>query len=275
MFKPRLAVSAMSYERAIRRGKLALEGVPAAVRDLGLGAIEVDDMLLRARSPLKQRASDLLMRRYFGRGVFFREYTSDRLLDLHMAFQESGVRGVAWAAHTDFTLTGRAARWQMHYLEGAVAAADDFGGRLVCVRAGGPERPTDEQLARGIEGLKQAAQLAHSFHTRLALETGQGMARDAGCALKLVRGAGHPSLGLCLNFDGTDAGALAPYAIHARAIARAFDAQGFETTVDYPACMAALQAANYEGWIALDYAGKSYPALGIMQTAELIGALAS
>jgi sugar phosphate isomerase/epimerase len=274
MFSPRIAVSTLSYGRALRRGQLALEQLPAAVRELGLVAIEVNDVFLRARSIIKQTAFNLLMRRYFGRGAFFREYTSDRLLGLHLAFQDAGARVVAWAASTDFTLADRAARWQMNYLEGAIAAANDFGARLVCVRAGGPEKPTEQELSCGIESMKQAAQLAYRFHTRLALESGQGMASDPACAVRLVQAVDSPSLGLCLNFDGAAVGVLAPHAIHARARARAFDPRGGETTVNYPACVAALQAADYEGWIAVDFEGDDYPSRGITQTVELIAALA-
>src|SRR5512141_2133301 len=135
-FKAQLAISTRSFHRMLSHRRMALEGVPATVRDIGLSTVEIDDIYLQARSPLVRIAGALFMRRYFGKGVFFREYTSPRLLALHEAVQAAGTRLAAWDAHTDFTLVDRPARWQMHYLEGAIATADDFGARLVCVQAG-------------------------------------------------------------------------------------------------------------------------------------------
>ena len=254
---------------------MALEGVPAAVREIGFGTIEIDDMYLQARSPLLRVAGALFMRRYFGKGVFFREYTSPRLLALHEAFQAAGTRLAAWEAHTDFTLMDRQARWQMHYLEGAIATADDFGARLVCVQAGGSSQPSQEEMARCIEGLKEASELAAHFHTRLALVNGPGITASAERTLQLLREVNSPALGICLRFDGPGCVELAPHAIHARAVARAFDELGLEPDVDYPACMEALRESGYQGWISIDYAGRDDPLCGIMQTAELIASLVS
>ncbi len=249
---------------------MALEDVPAAVHEIGFGALEVDDAFLTA-GPLRQRAFDLFMRRYFGRGAFYRTYTSARLMALHMAFEESGIRVAAWRAHTDFTLTGRAARWQMNYLEGAIAAADDFGARIVCLQSGGTPTSSEAEFARCIEGLQQAAALASQFHTRLALESSSGLAHAPGAMERILREVGIPSLAACVEFDATSP-AIARHAIHAHARAHTFDAQGRETHADYTACIAALQQAGYQGWMSIQYEGQDDPALGIMQTAELIGA---
>jgi sugar phosphate isomerase/epimerase len=80
-----------------------------------------------------------------------------------------------------------------------------------------------------------------------------------------------PSLAACVEFDATSP-EVAPHAIHAHARAYTFDAQGRETHTDYTACIAALQQAGYQGWMSIQYEGQDDPALGIMQTAELIGA---
>jgi sugar phosphate isomerase/epimerase len=275
MLTPRLAVSALSYHQALANGRMALEDVPGAARELGFSAIEINDTFLRATSRIRQRAYDLVMQRYFGPGAFYRAYTSTRLLKLHAAFEEGRARLAAWTVHTDFTLTGRAARWQMNYLEGAIAAADDFGARLVCIQTGGSSQPTAEELERCIDGLQQSTALASQFHTRLALENGAGIATTAEQTLALIRKVDSPNLGVCLRFADEDSATLAPYAIHVHATSQAFDAQGRETRIDYPACMAALRAAQYQGWITIDFEGEGEPTQGIMQTAELIGALAA
>jgi sugar phosphate isomerase/epimerase len=249
---------------------MALEDVPAAVREIGFDAVEIDDAYLTA-APLQQRTFDLLMRRYFGRGSFYRTYTSSRLMGLHTAFEESGVRVAAWRSHTDFTLTGRAAHWQMNYLEGAIAAADDFGARIVCIQSGGVPGAGEEEVGRCIEGLQQAASLAGQFHTRLALESSSGLAHAPGVMERILREVDIPSLAVCVEFDATSP-SIARHAIHAHARANSFDAQGREPHVDYTACLTALQHAGYQGWMAIQYEGQDDPAIGIMQTAELIGA---
>ncbi len=272
-FKAQLAISARCFHRLLSRRRMALEHVPAAVRELGFGEIEIDDIYLQARSPLVQLGGALFMRRYVGKGVFFREYTSPRLLALHAAFEAAGTRLVAWQANTDFTLVGRPARWQMHYLEGAIATANDFGTRLVCIRAGGSDQPSQEEIALCTAGLKQAAELAGRFHTRLALVNGSGITASPERTLQLLREVNSPALGICLCFDSAGYIELAPHAVHARATARSFDAQGLESDSNYPDCIDALRAAGYQGWISIDYGGRDDPVRGIMQTAELIAAL--
>ncbi len=243
---------------------MALEDVPAAAQELGYRAVEIDD------AHLLQRAAAWRLRH-----PRFRDYTTARLLRLHAAFERAGTRLVAWTAHTDFTLTERAARWQLHYLEGAIATANDFGARLVCIRAGGSEDPTQDEMLRCLSGLRAAAQLAERFRTRLALENGLGITQSVERTAQLLREINSPYLGACLRFDAEDSVALAPFAIHAHALSHAFDSQGRETTADYPACMAALRDANFNGWISIQYEGDAEPAFGIVQTAELISALAS
>lgn len=74
------------------------------------------------------------MQHYFGPQANFRACTSPRLLRLHAAFEDKGLGLSTWRAHTGFTLTGRAARGQLNDLEGAIAAANDFGTRIVCIQ---------------------------------------------------------------------------------------------------------------------------------------------
>jgi sugar phosphate isomerase/epimerase len=270
-----LAVSSRSFHNALTRRRMVLEDVPAVAQELGYKAIEIDDIYLQARSRLVQFAGALFMRRYFGRGVTFREYTSARLLKLHAAIEEAGMRLVAWTAHTDFTLTDKAAQWQMHYLEGAIATATDFGVRIVCIQAGGSDQPTQDEMVHCIEGLRAAARLADRFRTRLALESGSGITRSAERMAKLLREIDSPYLGACLRIGTEECVALAPLAIHVHATAKAFDAQGRVAETDYAAHMAALQAANYTGWISVRYEGAGEPTQGIMQIAELVSALAT
>jgi sugar phosphate isomerase/epimerase len=123
--------------------------------------------------------------------------------------------------------------------------------------------------------LQEATALASQFHTRLALENGAGIASTAEQTIALIRMVDSPNLGACWRFAGGDSAALAPYAIHVHAASHTFDAQGRETRIDYPGCMAALIAAQYRGWITIDFEGDGEPGQGIMQTAELIGALAA
>ena len=270
-----LAISSRSFQNALARRRMALEDVPAAAQERGYRAIEIDDMHLHAQSIVLQSAGALFMRRYFGKGIRFRDYTSARLLKLHASIQDAGVKLAAWTAHTDFTLIGKAAQWQMHYLEGAIATADDFGARIVCIQAGGSDQPTQDEMMHCIEGLRAAAVLAGRFRTRLALESGSGITRSAKRAAQLLREIDSPYLGACLRIGSEDAVGLAPLAIYVHATAKTFDAQGRAVEVDYPAHLAALQAANYAGGISVRYEGAGNPTLGIMQIAELISALST
>jgi sugar phosphate isomerase/epimerase len=284
-----LAVSTLSFAPALDRGPMTLEEVPDAIYPLGLRAIELDDRHLRPSSALKRRALDWLMARYFGDGAFFREYTSKRLLALHQAFAFAGVRLAVWTAHTDFTLAGKAARWQLNYLEGAIAAANDFGARIVCIQSGGPPDPSAEMLSRCAEGLQQAAQLARRFNTRLALQHGSGLACTAERTLRLVRGVNSVFLRVCLDLGPSDMpaerapglprppvkelAALAPYTIHAHI--RSTGTPDDETNDSIRESLAALQAAHYDGWISAVHEGSDDADQGILLLVESIRALSA
>ena len=254
---------------------MALDAVPAQAHELGYTAIEIDDTHLHAQSILFQAAGTLLMRRYFGKGAAFRQYTSSRLLRLHEAIQNAGTTLIAWTAHTDFTLTGKVAQWQMHYLEGAIAAADDFGTRIVCIQAGGSDQPTQDEMLHCISGLREAADLAGQYHTQLALETGSGITRSAVRTEQLLNEINSPYLGVCLRIGAEDCAALAPLAVHVHATAKEFDAQGRAKGVDYAVHIGALRNAKYGGWVSVRYEGMTMPIHGIMRIAELVSALAT
>jgi sugar phosphate isomerase/epimerase len=252
---------------------MALEDVPAVAQELGYKAIEIDDLHLQAASPLLQRVMALVMQRRFGKSASFRDYTFERLLRLHAAIEAAGTRVIAWTAHTDFTLADQAVKWQMHYLEGVIAAANDFGTRTVCIQAGGLDQPTQDEMVRCIAGLRAAADLAGSFHTRLALESGSGITLSVERTEQLLKEIDSPYLGVCLRIGAQDASALAPLAIHVHAAASNFDPLGRADDVNYQAYLDALTTAGYSGWISVRYEGNGEPTQGIMQVAELVSAL--
>ncbi|MCL5999861.1 MAG: sugar phosphate isomerase/epimerase [Chloroflexi bacterium] len=269
----RVAVSARSFHHALRHGQMRLEEVPAVLGDMGFNAVEIDDTYLRASSHFKQRLFNLMMRRYFGAGAFYREYTSARLFKLHQAFQDAGARLAAWTTHVNFSLTGRVTRWQMSYLEGAIATANDFGVRLICLRdsessAGKSGNPRDAVVESFVEGLSQAAQLASRFRTRLALDCAGGIAGSAERMLQLVQAVNSPHLGVCLDLASDDVAALTPYAFHAYIHATALQAQDAQTGSYYGARLAALRAAGYSGWVVIEFTGENDPRRGIAQVAE-------
>ena len=270
----RVAVSARSFHHALRHGQMRLEEVPAVLGDMGFNAVEIDDTYLRASSHFKQRLFNVMMRRYFGAGAFYREYTSARLFKLHQAFQDAGARLAAWTTHVDFSLTGRVTRWQMSYLEGAIATANDFGVRLICLRDSDSSTGTSASPRDAVvEGLNQAVQLASRFHTRLALDCAGGIAGSAQRILQLVQAVNSPHLGVCLDLAGDDVAALTPYAFHAYIHTTALQAQDAQTgsrqtSSQYGSRLAALRAAGYSGWVVIEFTGENDPRRGIAQVAE-------
>jgi sugar phosphate isomerase/epimerase len=84
-------------------------------------------------------------------------------------------------------------------------------------------------------------------------------------------------LGASLNFSHLPAHAwrvglnrLVPYTIYVHAPSREFDAEGNETTLPYPACIAALKRVGYQGFISIEYEGTDDPLDGIIATRSLI-----
>ena len=266
-----IAVSSGSFHDDLYAGKLHLSEVPFRVYDLGYRAVELQDLFLWPRPP------GWLARR-FGRTAAPRvpgQYDRTALLRTQLNRHRSGTQLVCWSIDSDLASEDVIA--QKAYLAAALGAAHFLHAPLVRLTLGGA--PDDRAgLARAVELLRNVLPVAMAFDLKLAIEP-RGGARQCATLLELVERFHSPYVGVCLDFGNlaedrqsfpTTLGSLAPYTIHVHAQSRAFAANGEEATIDYRACLSALQAAHYAGAISIEYAGDEAAAIGLRRTRELI-----
>ncbi len=267
-----IAVSSWSFHDDLYKGRLRLYDVPYRVHDLGFGAVELQDMFLYPRPPNP-------IARLFGKKTPpFNPQRYDRrtLLKVRVNRLRSGTRQVCWTIDSDLTVNpGPDRQQQKAYLAGAIEAADYLNVPLIRLTLGG--EPNDRAAYdRALELMGGVLPVAIARNIKLAIENHGGLSGDPAVLAEFVQHFHSPFLGVCLdfgNFEGDRASGmqtLAPLAIHVHAKARAFDAQGEETHIDYGMCLEALKAVNYSGAISIEYEGDGDPVMGIGRTRELI-----
>ena len=271
-----IAVSSWSFHDELYKGTLRLHDVPYRVHDLGFGAVELQDMFLYPRQPNP-------VARLFGKKAPpFDQYRYDRrtLQKVRLNRLRSGTRQVCWAIDTDLTAdAGPDRQKQKAYLAGAIEAADYLNAPLIRLTLGGSGVNAENDRAaydRAVELMSSVLPVAIARNVKFAVENHGGLSSDPAVLAEFVQHFHSPFLGVCLdfgNFEGDRAigmQTLAPHAIHVHAKARAFDAQGEETQIDYRMCLDALNAANYAGAISIEYEGDGDSAIGITRTRALI-----
>lgn len=118
-----------------------------------------------------------------------------------------------------------------------------------------------------IDALKQCAEHAARFGILLGLENHDAMTGDAASVLSLVEAVGSPWLGI--NLDSGNFHTADPYDDFARCVSQAVNVQvkvelkrkGSEVheATDLPRLITLLRAANYQGYVTLEYEAKEDP----------------
>ena len=129
----------------------------------------------------------------------------------------------------------------------------------------------DEARRNCIAALEECCAYAGTFGIFLGLENHGGMVAEPDQILDIVRAVNSPWFGVNLdtgNFHTADPyvdlARLAPYAVNVqiKADIRRAGAKEDEPT-DYPRIAALLRAANYQGWVALEYEAAEDPRTGV------------
>ena len=268
-----IAVSSWSFHTELYSGKLRLSDVPYRVHDLGLRAVELQDLFLWPRPP--NRLARLVGRRT----AEFNRYEYDRkaLNAVRLNRLRGGTRLVCWAIDSDLTVDEQATRQQQKaYLAAAIETARFLGAPLIRLTLGG-SRDARAGLDRAIDLLGGVLPVAIALQVKLAIENHGGLSSDPQALVEVVEHFHSPSLGVCLDFgnfeEGDQARGLslpAPHTLHVHAKSRSFKPDGEEATIDYGACCAALRAAGYDGVISIEYEGDDAAAPNIQRTRDLI-----
>jgi len=145
------------------------------------------------------------------------------------------------------------------------------------------EGSKEEQAERCADGLAKLVATARPYGLNVIVENHGGLSSDGAWLAGVITRVNDPSLGTLPDFgnwrDGNgvlqdpvrNVRLVMPFAKGVSAKSYGFDAEGNETTLDYPRIMAEVRAAKYTGAIGIEFEGKkSSEADGIMATRRLL-----
>lgn len=271
----KIAVSSWSFRAPLTAGELKLSQVPAACAVLGFELVELNDLFLRTTSRTDRLLSAL------GRGEqagHLPDLSPFSLGLLEKGLHAADARLVCLTAENDFVpAKPEMLAEQVRYVKAVIGAARYLNCNMVRLWLTRSPARTMDVAAPTVEVFREITETASKAGVRLALEHRFRHLEELEAIVYVIEQVRSYFLGACLNIGRLPADTwrvgltrLAPYTIHVHARSREFDAEGNETNIPYPACVAALKHIGYQGVISIEYEGEGDPIDGIMATKALV-----
>jgi len=248
-----------SLRQMLRDGTLSLEGTPAALKELGIRGIALNDM-------------------------FFESWDQAYLDKIKEAVAEADgiITGVILGGN--LATPDEAKRdEQIETAKERMRAAAYLGAPLVRINAGRVAEGEDDDtvgVQRVIGAFNQLLPLARELNLKITIENHGGVSRSADNIVQIIKGTDPEWVGACLDFLNwpkeprnlryRECQKLARYSYHVHAKAKSFDAKGEETEIKYRRVLRMLKRAKYAGALSIEFEGKSDPIEGIKKTRDLI-----
>ncbi len=235
----RIACSSQSYDDVVGAGRLTLvEWLRFCAEELGISAVELEDKHI---GPPHQERVDAL------RGTASRH----GLTIVNVAFMNNfGMAEDSRRRHEE----ARTREW--------MGVGQRLGSRLLRTFAGWPEGDRAARWPAMIAALRSVCREAERRGVRLVMENHNhgGFVQTAADVAAIFEAVGSPALGLLLDtgnyLDGL--ASIAPTAARAWHVHAKFtrvDGAGRDPGIDHDAVVALLRAADYDGWISVEYEG--------------------
>jgi len=141
----------------------------------------------------------------------------------------------------------------------------------------------DEQLGRAADGLRRLTEFAAEREINVIVENHGGLSSNGAWLAAVIRRVDHPRCGTLPDFGNFNLGnnmrydryqgvtELMPFAKAVSAKSYGFDEQGNETQIDYVRMMRIVVAANYHGYVGIEFEGGGVSeADGIRATKRLL-----
>jgi L-ribulose-5-phosphate 3-epimerase len=254
----RLSLAEWSLHRSIRGGKLDnLQFAETSKKEFGIHAIEYVNQ-------------------------FFADKADDRkyLDDLQKRADDQGVKQLLIMIDNEGRLGDPDAAKRQQAVENHykwVQAAKHLGCHSIRVNAASAGT-FDEQLKLAADGLRRLSEFAAQHSLNVIVENHGGLSSNGQWLSAVIRQVGLPNCGTLPdfgNFQDYDrykgVEELMPFAKAVSAKSHDFDEQGNETHTDYLRMMKIVLAADYHGYVGIEYeGGKLDEYAGIRATKELL-----
>jgi L-ribulose-5-phosphate 3-epimerase len=163
-----------------------------------------------------------------------------------------------------------------------VNAAQFLGCHSIRVNAGGSGTP-EEHAAQAVLGLRQLGEYGKTKGINVIVENHGGLSSDGSWLSNVIKTVNMPNVGTLPDFGNFRISAdkeydrykgmeeLMPFAKGVSAKSYDFDADGNETTIDFPRMIQIVKKSGYRGYIDIEYEGSNYSEEeGIMLTKKLL-----
>jgi len=212
---------------------------------------------------------------------FPKDVTDDYLRDVRRRAFVRGVSISGTAVGNNFARAkGPVLDTEVADLKRWIARAAVLGAPHIRVFAGSPEKglALDEARRNCIAALEECCAYAGSLGIFLGIENHGGLVAEPDQLLDIVRAVNSPWFGVNLdtgNFHTADPyidlARLAPYAVNVQIKSEIRRAGAKESeAADYARLASLLRAANYQGWVALEYEAAEDPWTGVPKALEAL-----
>ncbi|HOC17891.1 MAG TPA: sugar phosphate isomerase/epimerase family protein [Vicinamibacterales bacterium] len=146
-----------------------------------------------------------------------------------------------------------------------VTAAKTLGCASIRVNAASKGTP-EEQMKLAADGLRRLCEFAGQHQINVIVENHGGLSSHGDWLVGVMKLVNHPRCGTLPDFGNfyeydryKGVAELMEYAKGVSAKTHDFDAQGNETTKDYPRLIKIMLDAGYHSWVGIEYEGEKLP----------------
>ncbi|HLX11848.1 MAG TPA: sugar phosphate isomerase/epimerase family protein [Bacteroidota bacterium] len=216
--------------------------------------------------------------------TYFKDASPAYVAEVHQRAEDAGVRSLLIMCDAEGNLGDpdnklRTQAVENHYKW--VDAAIILGCHSIRVNARSTGTP-EEQRRLMVDGLGRLVRHAEEFGINVIVENHGGLSSNGALLASVIRGVNHPMCGTLPDFGNWRISdteeydkyqgitELMPFAKAVSAKSFAFDAEGNESTIDYPRMMEIVHSAGYDGYIGIEYEGSDTCENGVRATKRLL-----
>lgn len=241
----------------LRSGEMDLLDFPAFNADLGITALEYNDM-------------------------FFADFSDETLAAVRKSAEGAGCSIVCLTCGGNLASDDADANAaQVETFKQHLAHANALGARVVRFNIGGTgdeERDATVGVERVIDGFNQLLPTARELDVKITIENHGGVSKWANPILRVILGTDPEWIGSCPDFGNfkpieyryIELAKVIPFAHHSHAKTHEFDEDGEDAEYSMERVLNIYKAAGVDGVLAIEFEGSGDQKLGVEKTRDLL-----